>query len=94
MRKLKTQMAIGQAQLSDLPADAQGWIDLLNPQGAALSPTGAAAYIITVPADPSIDGSVGVVLTGGAQTNPIVTLNRPNYEGLGIASQTVIWASV
>jgi type IV pilus assembly protein PilA len=91
MRKLKTQMAIGQAVLGDLPQDADAWILLMNPSLAALSPTGSDAYIDGAAVD--IDGTIGVVCTA-CNTDPVVTLSMPAYEGLNQPDKQVAWASI
>ena len=93
MRKLKTQMAIGQAVLTDLPDTFGEWEPLVNPGTNAVSPTGAAAYIATVPPTPAPDGSVGMVVTGAAATT-VVTMHLPAYEGLTARQIVVSWASV
>ncbi len=91
MRKLKTQMAIGQADLTDLPQTAGDWILLMNPQLAALSPTGADAYLAGPAVD--IDGTIGVVCAA-CDTDPVVTIAMPNYEGLSANDKVVAWANI
>ena len=94
MRKLKTQMAIGQASMASLPADAAAWIQLVNPQTTALSPTGAAAYVNAAPN--ATDGSIGLQCTPtcGANATHAVVLTLPDYEGLSTRNVAVTWASV
>ena len=95
MRKLKTQMAIQQAVLSDLPENFGEWEALINPNQNAVSPTGAAAYITTVPPNPAPDGSVGMVVTGTAAAGTVVVvMHLPAYEGLNARTMTISWASV
>ncbi len=91
MRKLKTQMAIGQADLTDLPPNADAWIQLMNPSLAALSPTGADAYVDGAAVD--IDGTIGVICVA-CDTDPVVTLAMPNYEGLSAQDKIVTWANI
>jgi type IV pilus assembly protein PilA len=93
MRKLKTQMAIGQASMLSLPADANAWIQLVNPQTTALSPTGAAAYVDAAPN--TTDGSIGLTCAVCADdADHTVVLVLPDYEGLQTRTVTVRWASV
>jgi len=94
MSKLKSQMAIGQASMASLPADADAWIQLVNPQAIARSPTGSAAYVDGPPSD--TDGSIGLQCTPtcGPNATHAVVLTLPDYEGLTTRSVTVTWASV
>jgi type IV pilus assembly protein PilA len=95
MRKLKTQMAIQQAVLADLPESFAEWEALINPGQNAVSPTGAAAYILSVPPSPAPDGSVGMVVTGTAAAGTVVVvMHLPAYEGLTARQMTISWASV
>ena len=93
MSKLKSQMAIGQATMASLPADAGTWIQLVNPQATARSPTGGAAYVDGPPS--ATDGSIGLQCTPacGAATTHAVVLTLPAYEGLATRSVTVTWSS-
>ena len=93
MSKLKSQMAIGQASMASLPADAVAWIQLVNPQTTVLSPTGGAAYVDAAPN--ATDGSIGLQCTPtcGAVTTHAVLLTLPAYEGLATRTVTVTWSS-
>ena len=99
MRKLKTQMAIGQAGMGSLPVDANAWIALVNPGLNALSPTGGAAYLDAAPGVALDDaGTVSVVCTPqcGPNADHAVVLTLPDYESMAAAGRTatVTWASV
>ena len=94
MRKIKTQMAIGQADITDLPDTFALWAPLVNPGLNAVSPTGALAYISTVPTGATADaGSIGMVVTG-PDAATVVVMHLPAYEGLTARTMTISWASV
>jgi len=95
LRKLKTQMAIGQATMADMPADFAAWDALVNPQGNAKSPAGTAAYVATVPAGTQItDGSVGLVCATCGTATTVITMYLPAYEGLTGRNMVITWASI
>ena len=93
MRKLKTQMAIGQATMADLPTTDAQWEALINPM-QALSPTGVPAYDLGGAGDVT-DGTIGIVCAPcGNNAAHQVTLVIPAYEGLTTRTAVVGWASI
>ncbi len=95
LRKLKTQMAIGQADMTDMPVDFDAWNALVNPQGNAKSPSGQSAYVATIPTGVQItDGSVGLVCANCGTATAVITMHLPAYEGLTPRSMIITWASI
>ena len=95
MRKLKTQMAIGQATLVDQLLTFGELEAAVNPMGA-LSPTGLAAYIDNTTGDVT-EGQIGLnctTCTAGGDANWTVTITLPAYEGLTGRQAVINWASV
>jgi type IV pilus assembly protein PilA len=93
MRKLRTQMAIGQADMTDLPTAQADWDALINPQGA-LSPTGQPAYENTATGD-ATEGQIGLQCNPcGNSATHTVTITLPVYEGLTSRQAVINWASV
>ncbi len=93
MRKLKTQMAIGQADMTDLPTAAVDWELLINPM-SALSPTGDDAYDVGGAGSVTL-GTIGLVCNPcGNDAGHEVTLVIPAYEGLTSRTAIVGWASI
>ena len=95
LRKLKTQMAIGQADMTDMPVDFDAWNALVNPQGNARSPAGTAAYVTGAPSGTQItDGSVGIDCVNCGTATAVITMYLPAYEGLIGRNMIITWASI
>ena len=90
MRNYQAKLALGRTPV-DLPANATGWVSLLNPEGS-LAPGGAAAFAGTVD---DAGGVVGVAVTGDVTNrNLAVTLTRPAYVDFATISRIVNFASI
>ena len=95
MRKLKTQMAIGQAQMSDQLLTHAALEAGINPLGAH-SPTGLAPYVDNNTGD-ATSGQIGLectACTAGGDANWTVTITLPAYEGLTPRQSVIRWVSV
>jgi len=76
MRNYQAKVALGRAP-TDLPSDAAGWINLLNPEGV-LAPEG---NVVGYAGSSSTDGVVGVSVTGTRAGGDLaITLERPIYK--------------
>lgn len=80
--KGNTQIALGLT--STVPSDVSGWIDLFNPAGNFAPGAQVNAYG-TLDAD---TGVVGVTVSGAES----VTITRPNYRDLTLATAIVVAA--
>ncbi len=95
LRKLKTQMAIGQATMADMPGTFGEWNLLVNPQGNAKSPAGTDAYVDGAPTGTEItDGSVGLDCVTCGTATTVITMFLPAYEGLQARNMIITWASI
>jgi type IV pilus assembly protein PilA len=81
--KGNTQTALGLT--STVPTDISGWIDLFNPAGNFAPGAAVNAYAGTLDA---ATGVVGVAVSGADS----VTITRPNYRDLSLATAIVIAA--
>ena len=87
MRKDKTKVGMGLG--SNLPADATGWIGLVDPTGTT-APGGGPAYQKGSKGNKGT-GSIGIKVGKGG--NP-VKLTRPEYEDLTIANIEVDYRQI
>ena len=95
LRKLKTQMAIGQATMANMPATFGAWDLLVNPQGNAKSPGGTAAYVTGTPSGAEItNGSIGIDCANCGTATTVITMHLPAYEGLTARNMVITWASI
>lgn len=62
---------------ASLPASSSGWIDIIDPDDTASSPSGDAAYADSVN---DAKGIVGITLNADATQ---ITITRPKYASLG-----------
>lgn len=88
MRRVRSGMAMGTMDLTDLPADDAAWIDLINPNDKATAPSGDPAYAAAAGAAGS-----GVVQVTGANfqaANHTVVITRPIYEDFAAAENTTV----
>jgi len=94
MRKLKTQMALGQATMSD-QADAASLVASLNGEGAK-APGGTSAYVSgTGGGTADTDGQVAIATPNGTGDNTYeVVITRPNYLDLTTADVTIAWDEI
>lgn len=72
---IATQQARGAT--ASLPATSAAWIDVIDPDGAAASPSGGAAYAA------SVDDAKGVVGVALSEDGSTITITRPKYATLG-----------
>lgn len=71
----------GSAQADMLPADAQGWVDELNPRGARAA-GGGPAYVAG-PAD-TATGAIGIETEGSfVGGTAVLRIYRPEYGNIG-----------
>ena len=90
MRRIKAAAAMGQAVT--LPADADAWVALLNPEDKATAPSGDPAYGAAAGAAES--GVVQVTCSADCATNPVVTVTRPVYADLTAADTAISFADL
>ncbi len=92
LRKIQAQVATGQDTLANLlPADANAWMGLVNPEGV-LSPTGLPAFNAGAAVD--AEGQVGITCANCTTTALQVTVALPAYEDLTADTQVINWSDI
>ena len=84
----KDSMALALGYPSDLPTDAQGWIDIFDSVGTATAPGGGSMYRSDISDTATLDqyGAISVQYDPDSKT---LQIRRPNYPSLSARTATI-----